>query len=58
MHEWSEKLQKEAKRQREAEEYEIRRMKERKIRLEELHQYEVECQSVWEETVEAAGYMS
>jgi hypothetical protein len=46
------------KRQKEAEEIERRRMKEKKIQLEELHQYEVECQSVWEETVEAAGYVS
>jgi hypothetical protein len=43
MKEWSEKLKKEVKRQKEAEENERKRIKEKKIQLEELHQYEVEC---------------
>jgi hypothetical protein len=58
MNEQYEKLKKEEKRQKEAEENERRRMEEKKIRLEELHQYEMECQTICEEIVGSAGYVS
>jgi hypothetical protein len=58
MGEQYEKLKKEAKRQTEAEENEGRRIKENKIRREELHQYEVEWQTICGEIVEIERYMS
>jgi hypothetical protein len=58
MNEWNEKLKEEEKRQKEAEEDQRKRMKEKKIQLDRLHQYEVEYRTKYEEIVELAKYVS
>lgn len=54
MNEWNEKLKEEEKRQKEAEEDQRKRMKEKKIQLDRLHQYQLEYRTKYEEIVEAA----
>jgi septum formation inhibitor-activating ATPase MinD len=54
INEQNEKLKEEEKRQKEAEENERKRMKERKIQLGRLHQYQVAYQTICEEIAKAA----
>ncbi|PNF30382.1 hypothetical protein B7P43_G13401, partial [Cryptotermes secundus] len=54
MNEWNEKLKEEEKRQKEAEEDERKRMKEKKIQLDKLYQYQVAYRTKYEEIVETA----
>jgi hypothetical protein len=58
INEQNERLKEEEKRQKEAEENERKRMVERKIQLDRLHQYQVAYQTICEEIAKAAGYVS
>jgi hypothetical protein len=58
MNEWNEKLKEEEKRQKLAEEDERKRMKEKKIQLDKLYQYQVEYQTKYEKILEASRYVS
>lgn len=58
MNEWNEKIKEEEKRQKEVEEDERRRIKEKKMNLDKMHQYQLEYRSKYEQLAEAAKYVS
>jgi hypothetical protein len=58
MSEWNEKIKEEEKRQKKVEEDERQRIKEKKIRLDKIHQYQLEYRTKYEHLAEAAKYVS
>jgi hypothetical protein len=58
MNEWNEKIKEEEKRQKEVEEDERRRIKEKKMNLDKIHQYQLEYRTKYEQLAEAAKYVS
>jgi hypothetical protein len=58
MNEWNEMIKEEEKRQTEVEEDERRRIKEKKMNLDKMHQYQLEYRSKYEQLAEAAKYVS
>jgi hypothetical protein len=59
MNEWIERMKEEEKRQKEeAEEGERKRMKEKKIQLDKLYQYQIQFRTKYEEIAEAVKYVS
>lgn len=58
MNERNEKIKEEEKRQKEVEEDERRRIKEKRMNLEKIHQYQLEYRTKYEQLVEAAKYVS
>jgi hypothetical protein len=57
MNEWNEKIKEEEKRQKEVEEDERQRIKEKKMQLDKIHQYQLEYRTKYEQLAEAAKYV-
>jgi hypothetical protein len=58
MNEWNEKIKEEEKRQKEVEEDERRRIKEKKMYIDKIHQYQLEYRTKYEQLAEVAKYVS
>jgi len=58
MNEWNEKIKEEEKRQKEVEEDERQRIKEKKMYIDKIHQYQLEYQTKYEQLAETDRYVS
>lgn len=58
VNEWNEKIKEEEKRQKEVEEDERRRIKEKKMHIDKIHQYQLEYRTIYEQLAETAKYVS
>jgi len=58
MNEWNEKIKEEEKRQKEVEEDERRRIKEKKMHIDKIHQYQLEYRAKSDQLAETAKYVS
>jgi len=58
MNEWNEKIKEEEKRQKEVEEDERQRIKEKKMHIDKIHQYQLEYRTKYEQLAETAKYVS